>query len=245
MSFSIPDATTIAHELGHNLSLYHAPCGGAGAPDPSYPRTDGSIGAWDTTSVRAANWCGRPDPDLMTYCGPYWISDYHFTNALRYRLHRLAVVVSRPVGRTGEIPLALGWDRRRGDSIPGTGFRDRGSGIAPAFHGPVRDHRAYGWRWTSCSRCHSKCRNRPTATGRSSFAFVLPGSREWADQLAAITLSGPGARSALDQDTDRPVTILRNPRSGQVRAILRGPEAAPPNLDAAVSALSRTRDWRD
>ena len=46
VSFSIPYVATIAHELGHNLSLRHAPCGGAGGPDPSYPQTDGSIGAW-------------------------------------------------------------------------------------------------------------------------------------------------------------------------------------------------------
>ena len=24
--------------------------------------------------------------DLMAYCGPFWVSDYHFANALRYRL---------------------------------------------------------------------------------------------------------------------------------------------------------------
>ncbi len=46
VSFSIPSATTIAHELGHNMSLYHAPCGGAGGPDSSYPYPDGSIGTW-------------------------------------------------------------------------------------------------------------------------------------------------------------------------------------------------------
>ena len=37
---------TIAHELGHTMRLPHAPCGGAGGPDPDYPYPDGSIGAW-------------------------------------------------------------------------------------------------------------------------------------------------------------------------------------------------------
>ena len=45
-SFSTPESFILAHELGHNLSLLHAPCGGAGGPDPSYPYLDGSIGAW-------------------------------------------------------------------------------------------------------------------------------------------------------------------------------------------------------
>ena len=44
--FSIPRSGTIAHELGHNLGLRHAPCGGAGNPDPSFPHPDGSAGAW-------------------------------------------------------------------------------------------------------------------------------------------------------------------------------------------------------
>ena len=68
---------------------------------------------------------------------------------------------------------------------------------------------------------------------------------EWVDQLASITLSGPGGSVTLDQDTNRPVTILRNSRTGQIRAILRGAEAAPQNLDATVSALSLdpALDW--
>ena len=45
-SFSQPYAGVVAHELGHNLNLAHAPCGGAGGPDPAYPYRDGSIGAW-------------------------------------------------------------------------------------------------------------------------------------------------------------------------------------------------------
>ena len=75
--------------------------------------------------------------------------------------------------------------------------------------------------------------------GRSSFAFVLPVQPEWADQLASITLSGPGGSVTLDQDTDRPVTILRNPRTGQIRGILRDRSDAPRVRDDAVSALSQ------
>ena len=75
--------------------------------------------------------------------------------------------------------------------------------------------------------------------GRSSFAFVLPVQPDWADQLASITLSGPGGSVTLDQDTDRPVTILRNPRTGQVRGILRDRPDAVRVRDDAVSALSQ------
>ena len=37
---------TIAHELGHNMSLLHAPCNVSTGLDAFYPNSDGSIGAW-------------------------------------------------------------------------------------------------------------------------------------------------------------------------------------------------------
>ena len=45
-SFSVPIASVIAHELGHNMSLLHAPCGHPAGVDPSFPYPDGSVGAW-------------------------------------------------------------------------------------------------------------------------------------------------------------------------------------------------------
>ena len=45
-SFSIPNSDVIAHGLGHNMYLWHAPCGGAANPDPSFPDPGGAIGAW-------------------------------------------------------------------------------------------------------------------------------------------------------------------------------------------------------
>ena len=60
--------TTLAHELGHTMSLYHAPACRAGGPDPVFPYPDGSIGAWgyDFRHGGAAAAPGRPD--LMSYC---------------------------------------------------------------------------------------------------------------------------------------------------------------------------------
>ena len=75
----------LAHEVGHNLSLQHAPCGHPGGEDPSFPYLDGAIGVWGldvgTLTLKAPS-----SVDLMGYCnGINWISDYHYQKALDYR----------------------------------------------------------------------------------------------------------------------------------------------------------------
>ena len=85
-NFSQPYSGVIAHELGHNMNLAHAPCGDATSPDPSFPYPDGSIGNWGYDFRDGGSLVSPQYDDLMGYCGPDWISDYHFTNALRYRL---------------------------------------------------------------------------------------------------------------------------------------------------------------
>lgn len=75
----------LAHELGHNLSLNHAPCGGVSNPDPSFPQPDGSIGAWGL-DVATLTLKPKSSKDLMGYCGgTNWISDYNYQKALAYR----------------------------------------------------------------------------------------------------------------------------------------------------------------
>ncbi len=227
----------IAHELGHNIGLSHPDGCGAGGPDPSFPYPRGTIGAWGydfETGVLVPPASG----DLMSYCGSRWISDYHFTNALRYRLHTagpegLSSVVAAPARSL------LLWG---GVGAGGAPF------LEPAFvvEAPASLPRSTGeyqiiGRTADGDELFSLTFEMPTVAdgdGRSSFVFALPVQSEWADELASITLLGPGGSTTLDEKTDRPVTILRNPRTGQIRGILRGPAAAPPNVDATVLALS-------
>ncbi|MDE2795661.1 MAG: hypothetical protein OXL34_12650 [Gemmatimonadota bacterium] len=70
--------------------------------------------------------------------------------------------------------------------------------------------------------------------GGSSFVFAIPVEVEWEDRLARITLSGPGGNATLDRDTDRPMVILRNPETGQVRGILRDS-----SVEGLVDAVGR------
>ena len=74
------DATTetAAHEVGHAHGRSHAPCGGAASPDPNYPYPGGKIGVWGYDAINQAMIDPSTYTDMMSYCSPTWISDYHY-----------------------------------------------------------------------------------------------------------------------------------------------------------------------
>jgi len=70
-----------AHEIGHTFGRLHAPCGDPAGVDPNYPYAGASIGnygidVYSNTLISPLS----PDfaVDLMSYCGPPWISDYTY-----------------------------------------------------------------------------------------------------------------------------------------------------------------------
>jgi hypothetical protein len=72
-----------AHELGHNLGRFHAPCGTSGEPRQPFPYADATIGpdtyGLDILSGRV--WSpATPDSarDVMSYCTPQWMSDFTY-----------------------------------------------------------------------------------------------------------------------------------------------------------------------
>lgn len=161
----VPDASTIAHELGHNLSLRHAPSG-AGNPDPLFP---------------------DPDEQGELVLKPAFVVDAR------------SAVVPAP----GPYPLT----GRDGDgrTLFSLSFdMDRLSDLGDA----------------------------------KAFAHLLPVETAWRGALASIELSGPEGEVTVDTETDDPMTILRDPDSGQFRAFLRGvrPDGSfDPNLTALRS----------
>ena len=74
--------------------------------------------------------------------------------------------------------------------------------------------------------------------GISSFAYVVPVPEAWGGELASITLSGPDGAATLDANNNLPVSILRNPQTGQVRGILRDTSLAAPVLAPQATSAS-------
>ena len=246
-AFAEPSASVIAHELGHNLSLRHAPCGNPAQRDLSFPHPDGSIGTWGY-DFRDGGRLVRPEyRDLMSYCEPEWVSSYHFTNALRFRLfdEKPELLASAAPVQEGESLLLWGGTDPDGQPYLNPAFV---IDALPALPGAAGEHRITG-RTAGGDELFTLEFAMPEVVdgdGSSSFAFVLPVETGWADSLADITSSGPGGSATLDSDTDIPMTILLDPGTGQVRGILRdlpqsaaaaalAPQANPDSLDVLFS----------
>ena len=226
--FSLPHAFVIGHELGHTMSLDHANCGTAvRGLDPLFPYSGGSIGVWGY-DLRDGGRLVPPDyTDLMGYCNQrYWISDYHFAKALRFRLsdERLPQLASRSL-------LLWGGIDPEGEAFLEPAFVVDAPGALPDSAG---EYRITGRTFSGGELFSLSFAMPETADsdGSSSFVFVLPVQPGWEGGLASITLSGPGDSVTLDGESNLPMAILRNPRTGQVRAILRDP----PQPDAAAMA---------
>ena len=233
--FSIPRSGTIAHELGHNLGLHHAPCGGAGDPDPSFPHPDGSAGAWGYDFARGE--LVRPTtPDLMSYCGPPdGISDYHFANALRYRLFE-ARAAAVPAAASATSLLLWGGAGADGAPFLNPAFVVEAPPALPDSAGAftLTGRTAGGAELFSFRFAMPRAAD---GDGGSGFAFVLPAEPDWARELAGITLVGPGGTFALNSDSDLSTAILRDPHTGRVRGILR---EAPLPARAAMDVTERS-----
>ena len=217
-SFSVPDSRIMAHELGHNLSLLHT----AWPPpvDQTYPHAQGTIGAWgyshDDEELVPPDWY-----DLMSYSFPGWISDYHYSKALRFRL---ADVGARgaATGSPGESLLLWGGVDAAGAPYLEPAFVVDAPITPPLAGGEYRiagedseGRELFSTRFDMLEIADSE--------GSSSFALVVPADPSWTGVLASITLSGPAGSATLDGDTNQPMAILRSARTGQVRGILRDP----------------------
>ena len=233
-SVSILNGTTIAHELGHNMALKHSPCGNVDAADLRYPYRDGTIGAWGY-NFRTRTLVHPNTPDLMSYCGPRWISDYNFSKALEYRRSREHSAAAKPPAPT---PTMLLWGRVRasGELVLEPAFVVNAPPVLPQTSGPYRltGEDADGSELFAFSFDMAASAD---GDGGAAFAFALPVRPEWADELERITLSGPKGAVTMDGEGPRSVAVLQDPSTGRVLGILRDWLEPGVSLRAAREAL--------
>ena len=230
VSFSIPVGWVMAHELGHNMSLQHT---WTNPLYPSYP--NGRIGVWGYDFRNRGRLVPPDVNDVMLGGQVTWISDFHFTQALRFRQSDADGVGATWAWATGPVQAKslLLWGGISADSVP---FLEPAFVVdaTAALPDTAGEYRLTGHTTAGGRELFSLAFAMPEVAdgdGSSSFAFVLPVQPGWEGNLASITLSGPGGSATLDGDTDLPMTVLLDPVNGQVRAILRDL----PQADAAAA----------
>jgi hypothetical protein len=230
-------ASTFAHEIGHNLSLRHAPCGGAGGPDPFYPHDGGSIGVWGYEGYSPSSLGSLKDPgnfkDLMGYCSPRWISDYSFTKALNFRLD----VGALPSSPEPEQEVLLLWGSAGdGEMLLEPSFVLDAPPVLPGEDGPYRLEGldSQGGVLFSLSFAPEK-----VEWGGGQFAFAVPLGTENIEELEAISLSGPEGALTVDRSTRLPqMTMVTDGADGSIVAFLRDgvmPDAVSPQATVRIS----------
>ncbi|MCY3554171.1 MAG: Ig-like domain-containing protein [Gemmatimonadetes bacterium] len=208
---------TIAHELGHNMNLRHAPCGGPSGLDPDYPYVDGTTGTWGY-DILSGSLVSPQSHDLMSYCPPGWISDFHFVKALVYRR---SVEMSVPAARAVSATSLLLWGEVNdlGETVLHPAFTVEAPPLLPETGGPYRLAGEDGAGNTLFALSFGTAE---IADGAGSvFAFVLPVQTDWLDRLQQIALTGPEGVMTIDRSGGPAAAIMLDRTTGAVRGILR------------------------
>lgn len=246
-----PSEDTFAHELGHNMSLLHAPCGGAGGPDVNYPYDGGKIGVWGYKFRERRLVDPSQFNDFMGYCNSNWVSDYHFNRAVDHRLNNepqtpAANWTGAAGGGAGAGPSTTPSDVSVEPALLVWGSAGNGELLLePAFaleaqaspppraSGPYRlqvqgdgGRSLFDFGFASDVVDH----------GGGHFMFVLPYDRARDGTLERIVLSGPEGEAVMTSGSGL-TAIVRDRSTGKVRAIVRnwtGSAARRTNADADV-----------
>ena len=214
-----PNERTLAHEVGHSMSLRHAPCGGAGGPDPSYPYTNGSIGIIGYDFARGTGIHPANHSDIMSYCRPYWISDFSFRKALRHRMLTEDPEIALARAATPEESTLILWGSASDEELLlEPAFHVVGKPRVPATGGPYRlegfgedGELGFGFDFTPI----------PLEHGGAHFNFAIPYDPDRDGLLERVVLSGPEGEFELGPSSTKPMAIIMSRSSGQVRAIVR------------------------
>lgn len=233
--------STLAHELGHNLSLRHAPCGSVSSFDALFPYTGGSIGVWGFSFVAGGGPSGLMDPkemkDLMGYCSPRWVSDYHFKKALAFRLeHETALMAGAGAGAPAPRRTLLVWGSAGEEGLLlEPAFAVDAPPVLPDAAGP---YTVEGFDTDGRRRLSLRFAPLETSEGGGHFAFAVPVEPGWEDGLDRLVLSGPGGMVERGRSQDARAALVTDAATGRIRALVRDWKPADRLLPGQVVRLS-------
>ncbi len=219
LSISVLEDDVIAHELGHNMNLGHAPCGFIDLIDPEYPYEGGVIGAWGY-DIRTGGLVAPGTPDLMSYCNPRWISDYNFVKALNHRANTAGKLLASANALPLTTLLLWGGVDARGEPVLEPAFVGHAPPFLPETAGPYRLE-GFGSDGVRLFVLDFDMAEIADGNGGGAFAFALPVQPNWATELQRVTFSGPEGRRTLESTGQRTTALLLDSASGRVRGILR------------------------
>ncbi len=221
VSFGKPWDTELAHEVGHNLDLLHAPCGGASGTDPDFPYSNGSIGVWGYDFREGTLVSPRRRRDIMGYCYERgWLSDYYFEKVIRVRANKDETWTNGELsgaGPEGEM-LVLWGGVLNGELRIEPVHSMQTTPKLPAEAGPYRIEGFGRGGQTEFSLSFTPGEDQ---YGNKYFFFTIPIEADWENSLERITLTGLQGEVTVDQNDPRSLTIVTDPSTGRIRAILR------------------------
>ncbi len=222
----------VAHELGHNLSLWHAQCGVPPDHGGYTAHPDGSTGVWGQrfTDGDGTGFGRLLDPELHTdlmgedTCPdwrrgqPIWITDRNFIRAFDHRLDLASAPALFAQRAAPQETLLLWGGVHEGDLRLEPAFAHDARLKLPETPGPYRlegrdaeGRRLFSFSFTPDALAH----------GGGSFLFAIPFEPEWFEALDRITLTGPEGATTLERDTGGRAALIIDRASGLVRTIAR------------------------
>lgn len=255
-------ANVLAHEVGHNLGRFHAPGCGAGSPDASYPKLTGRIEGYgyklatNTLKDTATNY------DIMSYCGPSWISAYTYTAMLNYRTANPFIAAASAMSgsyarrgllvwgriQNGQVILEPTYEVDAPPSLPSQGGRHRLQGFGPlgqtlfdfTFDGEqVADHPAGSAEHFAfvvpmgMMGGAQPSRVRVTAAGRQA-EYLSSASAPASAAAPVVQRLNPRAVRLQWNGAEARGVLVRHPRTGEILAFARGGDAVVYTTEGAL-----------
>ena len=224
-SVGVAESGTYTHEVGHNMNLRHAPCGGAGGPDSLFPYSEGGIGIWGYDVEKGVLYDPDDFKDVMSYCDPIWISDYQFNLAAAHRMDGDAGVDLSGGSSAGRAEMLVVWGSVLGGELKlDPAFVVEGPVALPEKDGPYRvdgigvdGDIEFSLSFTPVALEH----------GGSSFVHFVPWDPEWATTLDRMVFTGPEGEYTVTRDGEPEMAVVTDPSTGLIQAIIRNWDGGP------------------